>query len=130
MSGVEIQEDSYEVKVGFTHSPYDTDEKSIHLRGKATFGKLQEVGEEHTLNNPFYLDLHVVARFQIDEEQFDVTYIEDWAKSNAPMLVMPYLREHVSSLCIRCGFPSVNLPLIQVPRYKDDQTLKKDRDAD
>lgn len=126
MSGHGFQETNYEVKVGYTHSPYDSEEKCIHLRGRATIGKKLSQGDERSSDNPFYLDIHLIARFEVDEDNFDVSYIEHWAKANAPMLMMPYLREHVSSLAIRCGFPGVNLPLIKVPRYRGDEQIKRE----
>ena len=128
----EMQERSYGVKVGFNHTPYDTEEKCIHLKGRAIIGKkLDEDGDEDASpDNPFYMSLHVVARFEVDEGQFDIAYIEDWAEANAPMLVMPYLREHVSSLAIRCGYPGVSLPLLKVPGYKDDRKIKKEQEAE
>jgi preprotein translocase subunit SecB len=130
MSGYGFQETNYDVKVGFTHSPYNSEEKSIHLRGRATIGKRLEKDDERTPEYPFYLDIHLLARFEVDEDNFDINFIGDWAKKNAPMLMMPYLREQVSSLAIRCGFPGVSLPLIKVPKYKDDRQIKKENESD
>ncbi len=41
--------------------------------------------------------------------------VEAWAEKAAPFVLMPYLREQVYSLSVRCGMSPVTVPLYQVP---------------
>jgi preprotein translocase subunit SecB len=132
VGGGDVQGKNYAARIGFTHSPYEPSDRSIHLKGSATVGEKSDDSSKGNsdLKCPFYLQLEVVARFEVDVQKFDVNYVEAWAKSNAPMLIMPYLREHVSSLAIRCGYPNVHLPLLQVPKYRSDKDIKKESESD
>jgi len=59
--------------------------------------------------------IELSGEFEIDENQFDKKYINDWAMKNAPAILFPFLREQAYALSIRCGFPPFIIPLIQLP---------------
>ena len=105
------------VEVKFSYAPYDNENKSLMIIGEATVGRmLEEFTAESIEENPFYLRVRLHGFFSVDDQKFDITYANTFAGKNAPILIYPYLREHVYSLAIRCGFPNVNLPLVVVPQ--------------
>lgn len=62
---------------------------------------------------PFRLIVELVGVFTIGDE-FPEDKIDHFAKYNAPIILMPYIRENVYSLAIRAGI-DIYLPLVQVP---------------
>jgi len=95
------------------HSEYNTENHTI-----VTFIKL-EIGEEgKESNTPFNLKIELVATFEVDETRFAVEHLTDFARWNAPFIMMPYLREHAFSLSSKCGFKPIILPLTEVPTNK------------
>ena len=68
--------------------------------------------------NPFDLDIGLLGVFEVNEDEFPLIHIEDWAKRNAPIILYPYLREQVFSLTTRCGYRGSLLPLLEVPTFK------------
>ncbi len=103
----------YTMSVG--HSDYDSSEKIIGVGVKFKTGKKDE---PDTSDLPFSLTVELSALFKVDEEKFPIEHIKDWAIRNAPLIIYPYLREHVYALTIRAGFPPMMLPLLEVPTFK------------
>lgn len=93
------------------HGDYDEEDKIITVSTGAKISS--EDGD-----NPFDLDIELLGIFEVDEDRFPLIHIEDWAKRNAPIILYPYLREHVYSLTTRCGFTGALLPLLEVPTFK------------
>ena len=56
--------------------------------------------------------------FKVDETKFAKADIDDWANRNAPFILYPYLREQAYTLTVRCGFPGIIIPLLEVPTFK------------
>lgn len=101
----EIESGGYSILVG--HSDYDGE--TIQVGVKLT------AGDEDPEEAPFVLVTELVGEFEVDEERFPVEHLDDWAYENAPYILMPYLREHVSALTSRCGLDPMLLPLAKVP---------------
>lgn len=99
------------------HSDYDRENKAISVAVKVEFGPTYDknIENEDEDKYPYSLKVEIVGDFEIDEDSFNIEYIDDWAARNAPMILQPYLREHVYSLTLRCGFEPFILPLLQVP---------------
>lgn len=74
--------------------------------------------EDETIDRPFSLLVSVSAHFSVDTEVFPMDKIYNWAMHNAPIVILPYVREHVYSLSLRAGFEPVMLPLVEVPTVK------------
>lgn len=66
---------------------------------------------------PFSLKVELLGIFHIDISRFKEEHIIPWAKTNAPLILYPYLREHVYSLTSRAGFKGVLLPLFEIPSF-------------
>jgi len=96
----------------FGHSEFDSDRNGISVGVKLEIGMLDKVDPKQY---PFSLRIELVGLFKVDPDNFDVTKIDDWAKRNAPYILLPYLREHAYALTSRCGFTPIILPLFQIP---------------
>lgn len=103
-----IEEGVASISVG--HSQYDEKNKTIRVAMKL------EVEEEKKA--PFIMKIELVGEFLVNEKEFPIKHIYDWAKRNAPLILMPYLREHAYSLTLRAGFQPVILALAEVPTFK------------
>lgn len=120
--------DGGEFKLSVGHSEYDPEAKRIGVSVKIEVG-LADVEEEKT-KLPFSMRIEIVGHFNVDEESFPIEHITHWARSNAPFILLPYLREHAYSLSARCGFKPMLLPLLEIPTFKLPQSsdLKVDED--
>lgn len=67
---------------------------------------------------PFTLKVELLGIFEVDVEKFSIDDLESWARKNAPLILYPYIREHVYSLTIRSGIEGILLPLFVVPTFK------------
>jgi len=89
------------------HNEYNHKDKRIAVRIGVKMG--EEVKEV-----PFELRVEILGIFEVDEDKFPLKFIDNWAEKNAPLILYPYLREHVFSLSSRAGFGGTLLPLFQV----------------
>lgn len=106
---IETDTTGFTLKVG--SSQYDEGSKTIAVKVAASI----DSGEEHA---PFDLFVELLGVFSVDESKFPLEYVDDWAQRNAPLVLYPYLREHVFGLASRCGYQSVLLPLLEIPTFK------------
>lgn len=95
------------------HNEYDKENSTIQVATKIEVGM-----EKKKAKTPFSMKIEIIGEFKVDENQFPVDKILDWAARNAPLIMFPYLREHAYSLTARCGFYPMVLPLMQVPTFK------------
>ena len=93
-----------------THNTYNSEEKTIALKVGV------KIDEED--NSPFQLSVELIGVFTVDEDLFPIEHINQFARQNAPLILYPYLREHVYTLTNRAEYPSVMLPLFEVPAFK------------
>lgn len=97
------------------HSNFDDESRQIAVMVKIEIGN----DDEKNIKYPFSLRVEIVGEFKIDEN-FPVKHIDNWARRNAPFILMPYLREHIYALTSKCGFKPVILPLLEVPTLTSD----------
>jgi len=109
ISEQDIQRADFSLMAG--RSEYNTNDHTIVVAVKI------EVGDDST-PSPYKLKAELLGIFCVDEAQFDIKYINEFAEKNAPIILYPYLREHVYSLTMRCGFIPRILPLLEVPTLK------------
>lgn len=95
------------------HSEYDNKNHTISVSAQLEMGVKEK--------EPYNLCVHIVGYFHVDEDNFNIKHINDWAKRNAPLILFPYLREQAHALTSRCGFKPLLLPLFEVPVF----SLKK-----
>lgn len=100
------------VRLGTGYSKYNEDARQIIVKTSV------EVGCDDGNELPFSLRVELVGIFIVDESQFPIVHIEKWAKGNAPLILYPFLREHVYGLTSRAGFDGMLLPLLEIPTFK------------
>lgn len=93
------------------HSEYHKEEHKIGVRISASIGEGQDAF-------PFSLRVELIGIFDVDENRFPIMHIEHWAKTNAPLVLYPYLREQVYGLTNRAGFSGMLLPMFEIPTFK------------
>jgi preprotein translocase subunit SecB len=105
----EMEEGGFTLNV--SHSDYDEKESSIAVKVSAVIGSSDGKA-------PFDLFVELLGVFKVNAEKFPLVHLSDWASSNAPLILYPYLREHVYGLTTRCGFSPPLLPLLEVPTIR------------
>lgn len=112
--------DNEELSRGFNlevgASEFDEVNKVMHVRLRAAIGRHDDQTDNEDSPINLFVELH--GTFDVDTEKFPMQYIERFAMNNAPLLIYPYLREHVMGLTIRAGMPGLILPLFEVPQFK------------
>lgn len=117
--------EGFAIETGY--SPYDEDNESIAVRMRVVVGDddlsqdasgLEDSSVNENSENPLYIHVEVQGVFTVDPEHFPIQHIEDWAAKNAPLILYPYVREHVFALSARANIKPLLLPLFEVPTYK------------
>lgn len=93
------------------HTQYDGEDHKIGIKISAEIGMDKE-------KFPYSLRAELVGIFDVDESRFPIMHIESWATTNGPLVLYPYLREHVYGLTTRAGFNGALLPLFEIPTFK------------
>lgn len=109
---VEVSGDAATFSLSSGHSPYDEKNHTVNVVVKL------EGGFEEGTESPFGLKVEIIGEFQVNEELFPKDQILSWAARNAPLIMMPYLREQVYALTARCGFRPMLMPLFEVPTLR------------
>ncbi|MBR8085286.1 protein-export chaperone SecB [Burkholderia vietnamiensis] len=104
--------------VGVTE--FDEENRVIGVGVKGTIGNDgSEDGEDS--RSPFVVKAHILGQFVIDTDNFPLKHISEWAQKNAPLILLPFLREHIYGLASRAGIREVVVPLYTLPVYKVDK---------
>lgn len=64
----------------------------------------------------FEIKVEINGQFEVDLEKFKFEDLPDWAKINAPFLLLPYVREQIYGLALRAGMTGLVIPLFVQPR--------------
>lgn len=99
------------------HFNFDKEISEIDVGITIKIGK-PDIPEGNENDTEFDLKVHLLAKFSVDQSQFPIEKIEHWAENNAPLILYPYIREHVHSLSIRAGIRPILLPLMEVPTLR------------
>lgn len=70
------------------------------------------------IDRPFTLKVGVAGAFKVDTSTFPIEKLDIFIVHNAPLILLPYVREHAFSLTQRAGFEAIILPLVEVPTFK------------
>jgi preprotein translocase subunit SecB len=108
----DLTSDSEEFNLRTGHSEYDEKEHIIQV------GIKLEIKPKEGQKTPFDMRVVISGVFKVDETKFAKANIDDWANRNAPLILYPYLREQAYALTVRCGYPGIILPLLEVPTFK------------
>ena len=107
-------------KLSIGHSEFDRE------LGEMDVGIVVNIGnpsdhESDEKKSEFDLKVHLLAKFSVDQSRFPIELIDHWAENNAPLVLYPYIREHVHALSIRAGIKPILLPLMEVPTLRIDK---------
>lgn len=91
----------------FAHSEFDPEERKIGVKVSCEISEQEET--------PISLKVTLVGIFEVDDTNFEMTELLNWVEKQGPLVLYPYLREHVFTLTARVGH-EVLLPLFQVSR--------------
>lgn len=129
LTSVEVEDlsiqvlDRYKFKDGnydkdFSYTIYYTefDKEQSRIRIKV---ELKVEPKNDAIDRPFKLRVGVAGEFTVDQERFPAHLIDQFVKGNAPIILLPYVREHAFSLTQRAGFDAIILPLVEVPTLRD-----------
>ncbi|MDD1956475.1 protein-export chaperone SecB [Pseudomonas sp. 8209] len=107
----EKQERDFSLTV--SRSDYDKSEKMFSVK----LDMEVEPDVEDKLKS-FEMRLSIAGHFKVDEDAFPTDKIYNFAERNAPIILIPYIREHAYSLTVRAGVEPLIFPLVQVPSFK------------
>lgn len=99
------------------HSEFNEELKIISVDVKAEVGSLEE-------NIPFLLECEIRGIFKVDTNIFPSESLNKWAEENAPLLLMPFLREHIYAASLRAGLNPIILPLFHLPVFIKENNIK------
>ncbi|MCM2546224.1 protein-export chaperone SecB [Burkholderia glumae] len=94
------------------HTKYQTDSKRILVKVSAKMGDVDDGV------SPFALRVELIGTFVVDSSRFREEHVPQWAQTNAPLVLYPYLREQVYGVTSRAGFSATVLPLLQIPTFR------------
>jgi preprotein translocase subunit SecB len=103
--------DSGSFRLYHGHSEFNNETSQIGVKVGASISMDED-------ESPFDLTVELIGIFDVNQSEFNVEYINDWSSKNAPLILYPYLREHVHALTYKAGFDGVLLPLFIVPTFK------------
>jgi len=105
----------------FSSSPLNPSAHTLQVRLRFISGRDATPSEteiekmKNANEQPFRVRAEVIGEFHIDITRFPVEKVSEWARINAPMILLPFLREQVYALSVRSGFQPLLLPMILVP---------------
>ncbi|MBU9424469.1 protein-export chaperone SecB [Burkholderia gladioli] len=94
------------------HGDYQAERKRIRVKVSAKMGEIDDG------ISPFSLKIELIGTFVVDTSRFREEHVLQWAKTNAPLVLYPYLREQVYGLTARAGFNPAVLPLLEIPTFR------------
>lgn len=101
-----------------THSTIDEDEKRFAVKVRALLDDTSADSDNES-DTKWKMEIELVGLFEYQShEDFSIDRLEAFAERNAPLILYPYLREHVYSCAIRADVERPMLPLFQVPPFK------------
>jgi preprotein translocase subunit SecB len=99
-----------------SRSDYDPEEKTISVRLEMAVSPNHD--DDGNPDRPFEMRIMIAGHFEVDDAAFPIDKVHHWAENNAPVILIPYMREHAFSVSLRGGVTPVLFPLIQVPTFK------------
>lgn len=99
---------------GLSRTEFDPENSTISIKVELAI----EPEDEDKIDRPFAARVALYGVFKVDTSRFPADKIEQFAEINAPIILLPYIREHIFALTARSGFDPVILPLIEVPTIK------------
>lgn len=105
-------------------SDFNKVDSTVHVMIRVRAGKYAVDDSNESEENvkfssqPISVTAEIGGIFNIDTEIFPEDKIHNWAETNAPLILYPYIREQIYGLSTRVGIKPVLLPLLEVPSFK------------
>ena len=116
--GAERNSPAPPIQLEVSRTKYDRDTKRIGVRLKVVSGKAGGIPEGKGDPWPYEVSVVLHGTFEVDETRFKVEMVEEWAQTNAPLVLYPYARETIFSMTGRVGFTEAILPLLEIPTFR------------
>ncbi|AKU62591.1 hypothetical protein ADJ80_01860 [Aggregatibacter aphrophilus] len=97
----------FSLKTG--HSNYNSESKVLYV------GVIGEINADSD-NAPVYLKVKLHGVFSVGEN-FPSEFVNDWAEKNAPLILVPFVRENIYSLASRAKVNTI-VPLFTLPSIR------------
>ncbi|MCO7637820.1 protein-export chaperone SecB [Pseudomonas sp. S 311-6] len=107
---------SLNIEIGRSDFSADDPDINIGLRVQTEPITENSGSSEEECVPPFSIEVEIQGHFHINLSEFPEEHVEEWAKINAPFLLLPYAREQVYGLAIRAGIRGLLFPLFVQPR--------------
>ncbi len=105
----------------YGHSKFDREKSLVTVGVRGTVGESDD--DERT--SPFVIEAEILGLFKIDLSKFAEEHIERWSEVNAPLILLPFLREHIYGVAARAGIKEVIVPLYILPTVKMPESNAK-----
>lgn len=109
----ESEDQELEFSLTVSRSDYNKSEQMFSVKVEIEVEPEKEPGLK-----PYDMRASIAGHFKVDEDNFPSDKIYAFAESNAPIILIPYLREQAYSLTVRAGVDPLIFPLVQVPSFK------------
>lgn len=109
-----------ELNVGTSDFSPDDPFLAVGVRARVAPGAKQDSGDP-----AFVAEVELSGQFEVNFERFKFEHLDEWAKINAPFLLLPYVREHIYGLAMRAGVRGLVIPLFIQPRKIVNQSASK-----
>lgn len=93
------------------YSDFDEQDSIIMIGVKGS------VKDADTQKNAFNIEVEIQGFFEVDTKLFPIDKLSDWASKNAPLILLPYLRENIYTLSTRAKL-NIILPLYILPTIR------------
>jgi preprotein translocase subunit SecB len=91
---------------------------SGNLTGNLRFGvSIKENVEEKTV---LFIKVIFQGEFRYENNEEINLDMESFLNSNAPAIIYPFIRSHISNLTIQAGMPAIVLPILNLPAIMSD----------
>lgn len=107
------EDQELEFSLTVSRSDYDETEKMFSVKVE-----IEVEPEKESALKPYEMRLSIAGHFKVDEDHFPNDKIYTFAERNAPIILIPYIREQAYSLTVRAGVEPLIFPLVQVPSFK------------
>jgi hypothetical protein len=101
----------------------EEDSGVVLISAEATFEK--PGGEPSPAKPPYRLNVGASAPFIYDPKEISKDEVAEWCAKGAFFVVSPYLRLLVFFVTGQSGFPTITLPLVKVPMFREKPLGRK-----
>lgn len=106
------------------HGELNKEDSTISIGVRAIIGDPPDSSEPAESPTPFFIEVELFGVFSVDLARFQERLVPNWARMNAPYLLLPYVREQVYGLASRAGIKGLLVPLFVQPQFRPPADTK------